>query len=166
MHTRPGQSGKFLSFLPLAGLLTLLLGAGCQTNSRPLPPVNLAEPGWTLRQGQAVWRSRRDAPELAGEILAASNTDGRALIQFTKTPLPLVCAQLTAEGGWQVELIPQKNLSTGQGVPPARLAWLQLARALNGLSVPPSVEFIRSQNGGWRLLNRDSGESVTGFFNP
>ena len=110
-------------------------------------------------------RSRRGAPETAGDILAASNADGRALMQFTGLPLPFVSAQLTADGGWQVEFIPKKSYA-GQGAPPERLIWVQLVRALNGLGVPASIEFIKSDNGGWRLLNRESGESVTGFFNP
>src|SRR5439155_15039375 len=56
----------------------------------PLPSVNLAEPGWTVHEGQAIWRPKRDAPEIAGEILVATHQDGRALVQFTKTPFPFV----------------------------------------------------------------------------
>src|SRR6185503_6749264 len=46
--------------------LSALLLTSCRT-TLTLPPVNLSEPGWTLRQGQALWRSKRDAPEIAGE---------------------------------------------------------------------------------------------------
>src|SRR5262245_61422206 len=68
----------------------------------PLPPANLAEPGWVLREGQAVWRPNREAPELAGDILLATNISGRTFVQFTKTPFPLVIVQSTTNS-WQIE---------------------------------------------------------------
>jgi len=55
----------------LIGLLTLATVAACRT-APPLPPVNLSDPRWTLQQGQAVWRSQLNAPEIAGELLVAS----------------------------------------------------------------------------------------------
>ena len=45
--------------------LTLaLLFASCRTLP-DLPAVNVSEPGWTLKQGQAVWRRDRTSPEIA-----------------------------------------------------------------------------------------------------
>src|SRR5258708_3062502 len=56
------------------GLLLVLLGVvGCRT-AAPLPVVNLKEPGWTVREGQAVWRRDRKAPEIAGDILVATRS--------------------------------------------------------------------------------------------
>src|SRR3954454_11899974 len=49
---------------------TLVLAAGCST--APMHPVNLKEPGWTLREGQAVWKRNRNATEIAGEVLVAN----------------------------------------------------------------------------------------------
>ena len=160
MRSKSGPARKIFS-----GLLALLL-TGCQITSAPLPPVNLAEPGWTLRQGQALWRVRKDASELAGEVLSATHADGRALLQFTKTPLPFVSVQLATNGAWQVDFIPQQTRYTGQGKPFPRLIWAHLARALSGQPLPSSLQFVRTPDGGWRLLNRDSGESITGFFHP
>lgn len=165
MRSKSGPALKTFSGLLAAGLLALV-SAGCMTSSAPLPPVNLAEPGWTLRQGQALWRIRADAPELAGEVLSATHADGRALLQFTKTPLPFVSVQLATNGVWQVDFIPQQTRYTGQGRPFPRLIWAHLARALSGQPLPSPIEFTRPENHGWRLLNRDSGESITGFFNP
>src|SRR5690242_18775520 len=52
----------------------LIALSGCMT-MKPLPKVNFSEPGWTVRQGQAVWRPQREAPEIAGELLVASRAD-------------------------------------------------------------------------------------------
>jgi hypothetical protein len=145
------------------GPLLLLLN-GCQT-AAPLPPVNLSEPGWKVRQGQALWKSGRDAPEIAGEILMASHSDGRGWIQFIKTPLPLVTAQLTA-GKWQIEFIPQKRIYAGNDEPPVRFLWLQLLRALHGVTPPPSLHFHQGRNGSWLLENTTNGEILSGYLNP
>lgn len=165
MRSRSGPARTIFPGLLAAGLLALV-SAGCQTSSAPLPPVNLAEPGWSLRQGQALWRIRRDAPELAGEVLSATHADGRALLQFTKTPLPFVSVQLATNGGWQVDFIPQQTRYTGQGRPFSRLIWVHLARALSGQPLPSALKFARTADGGWSLHNLDSGESIAGFFSP
>jgi len=89
-------------------LVVFMLGlAGCQTIPA-LPPVNLSEPGWTIHEGQAVWRSKKDAPEIAGELLVAVNPDGRSFVQFTKTPLPFIVAQTTINS-WQIHFVPNNR---------------------------------------------------------
>jgi len=47
-----------------------------------LPPVSLSEPGWTIRQGQAVWRRYHDTPDIAGELLnyARSRNASRIIV--------------------------------------------------------------------------------------
>src|SRR6266849_4744571 len=87
-------------------LLVLVLVAGCRTVPR-LAPVNLQEPGWTVRPGQAVWARARGKPEVAGEILVATRPDGRAFVQFSKSPFPLIIAQSTPHS-WEAE-IPMDN---------------------------------------------------------
>src|SRR5215471_693596 len=84
-------SWNFVSALVCFCLAAAL--AGCQ--STPLPKINLAEPGWTVRQGQAIWRAGTGIPDMAGDLLVATNTNGRTLIQFTKTPFPMIVAQAT-----------------------------------------------------------------------
>ena len=146
-----------------AALLLALLAASCRTIP-PLPPVNLAEPGWTLQQGQALWRSQRDAPEIAGEILFATHPGGRTVLQLTKTPLPFVSAQTSGES-WQIEFVPQRRSFSGKGTPTTRLLWIHLARALNGTKPPAPLEFKQAEPHGFTLENPKSGESISGFLN-
>src|SRR6266700_1968009 len=93
--------------------LALLGGAGCQTVP-PLPAANFSQPGWTVRQGQAVWRIKKGAPEIAGEFLLATTTDGRAFAQFSKTPFPLITAQSTSDA-WEIQQPAQNKRCSGRG---------------------------------------------------
>src|SRR5438552_18881541 len=102
----------YRKIFPLLALTALLLGVGCQTIP-PLPPVDLSAPGWTVRQGQALWRPKKNAPEIAGELLVAQR-DGQAFVQFTKTPFPFVIAQASTNG-WQLELPTQNKRYGGHG---------------------------------------------------
>ena len=146
-----------------AALLLALLAASCRTIP-PLPPVNLAEPGWTLHQGQALWRSQRDAPEIAGEILFATHAGGRTVLQLTKTPLPFVSAQ-TSGASWQIEFVPQRRSFSGKGIPTPRLLWIHLARVLNGTKPPAPLEFKQTEPHGFTLENPKTGEMISGFLN-
>lgn len=145
----------------LTGLL-LIPAIGCRTVP-PLAPVNLNEPGWTVRQGQAVWKRQRQAPEIAGEILLATGPNGRAFVQFTKNPFPLMIAQSTAET-WQVEAPMENKRYSGRGKPPARLIFLWLPRALAGQTLPREWKWQQLQNNGWRLKNEATGEWLEVYF--
>ena len=134
----------------------------CRSAS-PLPPVSLSEPGWTIRQGQAIWRRHHDAPDIAGELLVATHRDGRALLQFTKTPVPFLTAQ-TSSNAWQIQFVAENRIYSGRGTPPARLGWLQLTRCLNGISPPLSWRWQKFEEGRWRLENKTSGELLEGFL--
>jgi hypothetical protein len=145
----------------LALLLLLPAVAGCRSLP-PLPPVNLSQPGWTVRQGQAVWRPAGTTTEVAGEILVATSTNGAAFLQFSKTPFPLVVAQLSSND-WQIEFSTENKRFSGRGNPPSRLIWLWLGRMLLG-EPPPKNWSWRLDNNGWRLENRATGEAVEGYF--
>ena len=138
-----------------------LIFSGCQTLP-PLPAVNLKAPGWTARQGQAVWRRTRSAPEIAGEILVATRADGASFVQFTKAPFPLVTAQANP-GGWEVTAPAQNRRYSGHGPPPARILWLMLPRALAGQPLPENFSW-RADSNGWRLENGKTGESLEGYL--
>ena len=127
-----------------------------------LPRANLSEPGWTVQQGQALWTPKRNATEIAGELVVATRSDGRTLLQFIKTPFPLVIAQTTSNL-WQIEIPPQNRVVAGRGTPPSRAGWLQLARALSGKPVAPAWHFGRDGSD-WRLENPRSGEVVSGYL--
>src|SRR4051794_7047631 len=95
------NANRHRQFVLLAHLLLVFGTLGCRT-APPFPPADLTEAGWTVHQGQAIWRAKRTKPEIAGEILSAANRDGRTFVQFTKTPFPFVIAQTTTNA-WQIE---------------------------------------------------------------
>jgi hypothetical protein len=144
--------------------LALLFLCGCQT-SGTLSPVNLSEPGWSVRQGQAVWQMPGQRPELAGDFVFALNADGRCFLEFAKVPFPMVRAS-SSEARWEIEFPPQKMFFAGGGSPPKRLAWLHVCRALAGKEVKPPWRFERMADGGWRLDNAKNREVVEGFLEP
>src|SRR5512135_1163934 len=113
------QKASWLCRAVLAGASILVFG-GCATVGTKLPPADLKKPGWTVHQGQAVWRMQHGSREVAGDILIATRSDGEAFIQFSKTPFPLVIAQENAHQ-WQADIPPQNKHYAGRGKPPKRL---------------------------------------------
>ena len=64
----PGCRGKWLL------LVYAMLGSsltGCALFYGRMAPVNLQEPGWTVRQGQAVWKLP-SGHDIAGDVLVAT----------------------------------------------------------------------------------------------
>ena len=154
----------FCPALWLALLASLPLCTGCRT-PRESDLFATGGPGWRIQEGQALWRPERRMPELAGEIVMASHADGRCVIQFAKTPLTLVLAQ-TSRTNWLIQFPPRRMGFTGRGSPPTRSAWLYLHAALAGDSLPAGFHFQRKPDGGWRLQNGRSGETLEGFLAP
>lgn len=154
-----GEGAKAL--LLLAGLSLLTFTAGCVTG-RPLPPANLSEPGWTVRQGQAVWKPNSKAPEIAGELLLATRPDGSAFVQFTKTPFPFAVAQMTTNA-WQIDFPPLNKHYRRHGNPSARIVWFQLAKAVAEKPLARGWTWQNSESH-WQLKNPSSGESLEGYF--
>jgi hypothetical protein len=173
-------------WLRSALLALTVLCAGCQTSTRSL--FTASGPEWRVQQGQAIWQPGRKYPELGGDIVLASDGTGRCLVQFAKTPMTLVSAQTTPmqwliqfpPGQGQVLSPPKELPSAGPGKdatarplafkgrqpPPARFAWLYLYAALSGQPLPPAFHFERKPDGGWRLENTRSGETLDGFLSP
>ena len=145
-------------------LASLLLCSGCRT-PRESDFFTTGGPGWRIQEGQALWRPGRGLPELAGEIVMASQEDGRCVIQFAKTPLTLVVAQ-TSRTNWLIQFPPRRLGFTGRGSPPTRFGWLYLHPALAGDALPRSFHFERKPDGSWRLQNGHSGETMQGFLAP
>jgi hypothetical protein len=138
--------------------------AACRTIA-PLPPANLSAPGWTVRAGQAVWRSKKSAPEITGQLLVATNPDGRSFTEFTITPFPIIVAQ-TASNSWQIHDVRNNRTFAARGNPPSRVVWLQLPRCLT--STPPTKAWTwkHSSDGSFSLHNVSTGETLDGFLNP
>ena len=145
------------------GLMCLLL-FGCRTVP-PLPPADLSQPGWQVRQGQAVWKPNEKAPEIAGELVWAAHPDGRFLLQFLKTPITLVEAQGSNER-WQISFPARgRTIRGSRGRSPSeRLGWLYLARALRGHDIN-GWTFTRTGEH-WKLTNSRTGEMIEGYLRP
>jgi hypothetical protein len=125
-------------------------------------PPDTTLPGWEIRQGQAVWQPRPEAPELAGELVLMTNPDGHFVLEFSKTPLSLVRAH-RSENGWQLEIPAEQRRWSGTGRPTTRLLWLHLADALRGTPLPNGLEFHGSV-GNWGLTNTRTGERLEGYL--
>jgi len=160
LTTLDGRLLDRLGSISLALLLPAL--TGCSTLSHPLPPVNLSEPGWTVREGQAVWTLPQGQKDIAGEVILATGPADKAFVQFSKSPFTLVVGQLDSKH-WQVEFPPQNKHYAGPGTPPKRLIWLYLPRVLAGQS-PPRGWIWSESDGNWRLQNPANGEAIEGFF--
>jgi hypothetical protein len=144
--------------------LLLMLGAGCRT-ANPLPPADFSAAGWCVQQGQAVWKPSSSRPELAGDLLLATNANGNFFIQFSKIPFPLATAQVSGSQ-WQIEFGADKYSWHGRGRPPGRFAWFQLPRALLDTRPAGSWKFTRAETNLWRLENPHTGETLEGQFFP
>ena len=157
-------------------LFFLIALSGC-TTAAPPPKADLSGPGWTVRQGQAVWNTPRQKtfapphaeappprrpPEIAGDLIVATRPDGSAFVQFSKTPFTLATAQMSPTG-WQIEFPPQNRHYARPGKPPARIVWFQLANALTGKRVAKNWTWQGSADK-FRLEDPASGESLEGFL--
>jgi hypothetical protein len=150
----------------LAGvfLFVAICLAGCHT-VQTLTPVDLFDGSWNLHQGQAVWSARRGAPEIAGDLIVATNAEARAFVQFTKTPLPFLVAQSTTNS-WQLHSVPDNRTYSGHGKPPVRAIWLWLPRCLAGATPPKPLVWERRDNDNWRLQNKATSEFLEGYLSP
>jgi len=152
--------------LQLRVILTLLLAVfvtGCRT-STPMPPADFSGGGWQVRQGQALWKPSASRPELAGELLFATRTNGDCFVQFDKIPFPLAVAQIKGDE-WHIRFGTGKYAWRGRGEPPGRFVWFQLPRAL--ASQPLAIHWkFESAGESWRLENGRTGESLEGSFTP
>ena len=144
-------------------LAGLMFCGGCQTATKSL--FTVSGPGWHIQEGQALWCPRRGIPELGGDIVIARDADGRCFIQFAKTPMSLVCAQ-TTRTNWLIQFPPAQMNFGGHGRPPTRFAFLYLHAALAGEPLPRPLHFETKPDGGWRLENPRSGETLDGFVAP
>ena len=146
----------------LNAVLLVLAGGMSGCAGPELPPVNLAAPGWTVHEAQAVWRPKREAPELIGELLVATHPDGSRLVQFSKQSLPLVTAQV-ATNGWNLSSPLRAGRFGGTHTPTDRVPWFLLTELppINGPRARPWA-LDRSTGGTWRLFNARTGEFLEG----
>jgi hypothetical protein len=156
------EHGLSLAQRGIFSILVIAALSGCNT-APPLPKADISSSDWTVLQGEAVWKRDRSTPELAGELILATNVDGRAFVQFTKTPFPMVIAQSTSNI-WEVQVPVQNKRYSGHGNPPKRLTWLYLPKLLAG-DTPPRGWLWKTEEGGrWDLRKPKSGESLEGYL--
>jgi hypothetical protein len=142
--------------------LALIFLCGCYSH-HPYrwPSYNLSEPGWKVWNGQAVWKPRPTIPELAGDVMVAVNTNGSALIQFSKT-IPFATARLNGRH-WQIEFPAGNRLYSGKYPLPNHFAWFQLPALAEG--VPPSKHWIEKGNlDQWEIVNHSGSETLRGYL--
>ena len=163
-HTTGLNSRNLRKLRSLFWLVFALAWGACRTVP-PFAAVNLSEPGWTLREGQAVWRPKTGTPEIAGELLVATHRSGETWLQFTKTPLPLVVARITTNR-WHIEFVADHRDYSGHGHPPAQIGWLQLAGCVAGNAPPAQWRWEKLPENRWRLESRIRGEMFEGFLIP
>jgi hypothetical protein len=150
---------KFQFGALLGGLCGMLLG--CHSLP-PFPAANLKDPGWQVRQGQAVWKAKASMPEIAGDLIVATRP-GEAFAQFSKPPFPLMTAQLRTNG-WEILIPTQNKRFSAPGRPPARILLLQLAAFLEHQPAAKNWFYTNSTDGSWTIWNGKSGERMQGFF--
>lgn len=146
---------------PLRTAAVLLLGLACGCAAPRIAPVDLSEPGWTVRESAAVWHPPGGRPELAGELLVASHRDGRLLVQFSKQSLPVVTATATPEG-WSIGTPLRRTPLGGRGRPTDRVPWFQFRSVPPGPPASPRWRLAEAPPGMWRLEAARGGESVEG----
>ncbi len=125
-------------------------------------PVTVGGPGWQILQGQAVWQPSRQKPELAGDLVLATNNLGDYMVSFSKTPFPIASAD-SVRGKWRIQFADTRYYWHGKGSPPQMFPWFELPRAIAGAAVDPGWRF-EGTPGAWRLENRRTGERLEGFF--
>lgn len=162
MCESPTHSSRFMRVVVAFGLLMALWLTGCRTVP-PAAPVDLSGPGWTVRQGQAVWKPKPSAAGIAGELLVAMNQDGRSVVQFTKTPLPIVSAELSTNS-WRFTIAAAGRTYAGPGAPPDRVMWLQFPDGLIGRHTSTNWYFARTKDDAWHFENLQTEEALDGFL--
>ncbi|MEN9575230.1 MAG: hypothetical protein RL514_3085 [Verrucomicrobiota bacterium] len=144
--------------------IAVLLALLCACRTIPLPRIDTSAPGWTHRSGQAVWTPGRGASDVVIDLQVWNRADGECVLDVSKAGLSFVLAHVTA-GTWRIEAAAGQRHSD-RGTPPARVGWLQLARALSGQVSATPWQFERRDSGAWRLTNPQTGERFDGSLTP
>jgi hypothetical protein len=143
----------------------IIFGLVACTPLKPLPEVNLSDPGWTLWSGQAVWTPPSDRPPLAGDLIAARHRNNDILVNFSKPPFPIFTAQVAGKL-WKIDFLERKRSYTGRGRPPQRFIWFRLPDLLSGVPAPPDWEVQKVADAQWSIVNQQTGESIRVVLDP
>jgi hypothetical protein len=146
-------------------LTSVILACAACRSMHGFPPVDLSSPGWRVQEGQALWKPTRNRPELAGELLVATNACGDFFLQFTKTPFTVATCQRIGDV-WCINLGPSNYSRTGKGRPPERFAWFALENVLQRGKPSRPWQFDQTAPNEWRLTNSRTGESLQAYLTP
>ena len=146
-------------FAALGAGLGVLWGAACASPAaRQAAAVDPSGPGWTVRQGQALWKPETDKPEIAGEVVLSTHPSAGSYVQFSKT-LPILSGRI-GPAGWEFDATAENKRYSGRGNPPKRIVWLQLLRVLEGQEVSERWTVARPSNDFVTLENQFTGERL------
>jgi hypothetical protein len=87
------------------------------------------------KEGQITWQRKRNAAEISGDLLLALNKNGSALVRFSKDPITVVAAQMTAND-WNISF-GGKYYFRGGVHRPAQIIWIYLPEILLNTNSPP-----------------------------
>jgi len=113
---------------------------------------------------QFVWTPGRDAPEVVVDLQVWNRSGGECVLEVSKAGLPLALAHVTNDR-WEIESAAGQR-HAASGLPPVRVGWLQLARALAGQTPTPPWRVDDAEPRQWRLTNTRSGERLEGLLTP
>lgn len=135
---------------------------GCATTHEQ-SLFTVSGPDWHVQQGQALWTPRKGAPQFGGDLVFATDGNGRTFAQFEKMPLSIVMVQTTPRE-WFLHFAQGGGTWKGHEPAPARTVWLYLADALAGKPLPKAFQFEQKPGGNWRLEDLKTGEILEGFL--
>lgn len=124
--------------------------------------MDLSDPGWVVREGQAVWHRKGADAGIPGRLQVAMHWDGRSVVTFTTPSGDSAVAQIRTNG-WQVRAPGAARFVTGRGPLPEWSLWLQLPDGLLGNSaIVTDWTMARERGQPWRFYNDVIGESIDG----
>ena len=132
---------------------------GCAIGTPTLEKVDLEEPGWRLYNGQALWNPGAKRPTIAGEIIVASHERGDILVDFSKSTLPLITAQIVGDI-WRFEVFESGKSYSGKTPPPKRVFWFYLPALVEGKSLPKSWMAETTEEGAWTVRRKGTDEMI------
>jgi hypothetical protein len=149
------------SGMKCASLIGFIFAAitGCALSTPPFEQVDLEEPGWRLYSGQALWNPGAESPTLAGDIIVAIHESGNILVNFSKSAIPLITAQIVGDT-WRLEVIEGGKSYSGKIPPPKRVFWFFLPDLIEGKEIPKSWMAETTEKGAWTVIKNNADEMI------
>ncbi len=172
---RVGRLSIFAFAFTLTLTLALGLFPGCALVPEPKAVQWNSSPDWRSYQGQAVWVTEKDGPEIAADLVLAIGPEEQVWVQLSKTPFTLWTFQRSADPEvWKIE-IPGKGASwIGRGKGPDRFIGVALAKAWMSGQAPKGWEgsgwaeaaenLSREGMAEWSISHPKSGQRLEGYL--